>query len=806
MDSLGTEIRAALRGLRRNPTFTLVAVLTLALGIGVMAAVFGVIDAVLLRPLPFAEPDRLLSLYWRGEDGRIAGSPFGHFRELEAGLADVAEMTWMVRRQVADEIVLRTDTGAELLDGAWVAADLFRVLGVSMAVGPGLPEGANEPGSADVAVLSHSMWRNRFGADPDVVGRTLEINDRSIEVVGVLPADFEYPGLGLDPGVWLPYPVDSRMAEDRGWWATEMIARIADGADAGRVAAEAERLGASAVERYPDDWSGYDLVTTPLQERLVGSVGAGLVLLLAAAGAVLLVACSNLAHLLLARTAERRRELALRIALGAGRLRVARPLLIEALILGIAGGFLGLLAAVWGADALVGASPVPMPRDGGVTVGPRLVLFTVGLSLLSGLLFALVPGLRATRIGYAAMRTGGAGSAAGDHRFRSILVAAESALVLTLLVAAALSLSSLETLLEVDPGFATENRLALTLNLPHDRYRQPESLHAFLTAMEERLAALPGVRAAGAISHLPMGEGQWGGRLFIEGRALGSGAEAPQTDWELASPGYFEAAGIPLLRGRPFEVTDEAGAANVTIVNETLAREYFPDGDVVGRRINGNSPEGPWRTVVGVVADVKQQGLAGRTRPYMYLPSTQVMAWSQQDLVVWVEGDPQAALPTVQTALRDLEPDVAISNARPMEDLVHRSVAGPRFRMLLLGLFGALAVGLGAVGIYGVVAYAMSQRTRELGVRMALGAAPGSLVRTATLQGLRPVAAGMVLGLGGGIAAGRLMASSLYGVESTGPTTLLSAVLVLGAVATVAAWTPARRAARVDPAVSLRTD
>ncbi len=803
-DELRQDLRFALRMLARSPGFALVAVLTLALGIGANSAIFSVVSGVLLRPLPYAEPDALVSVW---PEGAFPRGGFLAFREEARSFAAVAGYG------VATELTLFDRGEPARLEGTETTANLFRVLGVDAALGRTFLAEEEEPGAERVVLLSHALWRQRFGGDPSAVGRSVRLDGVSHTVVGVMPADFRFPSSATQ--LWTPVPFDP--GDRIGMWSERWlnpVARLRPGADLSLAQAEVDAFMPRLREMFPwdmPDGYGRGAAVVPLRDEVVGDVRPMLLLLLGAVGLVLLIACVNVANLLLARAAARQREIAIRGALGAGRGRLVRQLLTESVLLSVLGGALGLGVGAAGVELLTATLPADTPRLEEVRIDVGVLGFTAALALLTGLLFGSLPALRTSHFGLKAALIEGGRTAGGGRSRRglaSALIAAEMALAVVLVIGAALLVRSFWNVVQVDPGFQTGNVVSALVAPSESRLGDDAARRDFFARLEERLAALPGVSAVSATSQLPFAEGIYGSVFVIEGRP------DPATrggDWPLADAApvvgadFLRTLGIPLLRGRGFTDADREGAPGVVLVSEALARRHWPGEDPIGGRIRFPGAGEEWRAVVGVVGDVKWERLTEEGRSALYTPLAQGRTGPMR-VVAKTTGDPRTLAASLRGIVAALDPQTPVSDVRTVDQRISSSVERPRFAMLLLAAFAGVALLLGAVGIYGVIAYTVGQRTREIGVRMALGARSGDVLRLVLAQGAGLALAGVALGVGIALAVTQALRSLLFGVGAADPLTFALVPLLLVGVALLASWIPARRAARVDPMVALRSD
>ena len=832
MRTLLADFRHGLTTLARRPWFTAIAVLTLALGIGANSAIFSVVSGVVLRPLPFKDPDRLMLLWEsRPEQGMeqlpVSYPNFTDWQARSRGFEGMAAFFSFNNTTFN----LASGEEPERVQAAYVTGNLFPLLGVSPARGRGFLPEEDRPGAARVVLLSDGLWRRRFGSDPAIAGKAIQLDGQGYQVVGVMPRGFAFPRFPRDADLWLPLSQEPNAGRQhsRGTKYLAVLARLQSGTSPGQAQVGMDALARGMEAQYGDVLRGIGVKVVPLQRQAAGDLKAALLVLLGAVGCVLLIACANVANLLLARGVGRRREIAIRAALGADSLRIVRLLLSESLILALLGGALGLLLALWGTDLLAllpynapsFTRPYQVSPDQ-IGLDTRVLGFTLLLSLFTGVLFGLVPALQAARADLnEALRSSDAHATADfrRHPLRSVLVVAEIALACVLLIGAGLMVQSFRKLAEVPPGFATENLLTFEVGLPRARYSTPEQVGAFCDQLTARLASLPGVRAAAAVEYLPLGGADEDTGFYVEGRPALSPAEMPHAHPRSVSPEYFRAMGFRLLEGRAFTAGDHTAGRKVAVINQTMARRFWPGEDPVGRRVALDFeavkffPDKPpildlesgMREIVGVVADVRHAGLATEPVPEIYTPFAQRPA-REMSFVVRGAGDPARWAARFGHEVRSVDPNQAISNLKTMDEVVAGSVARPRFNALLLGLFAALALILAMVGVYGVMSHSVGQRVREIGIRMTLGARRGELVGMVIKEALGYTAAGLALGAAGAAALSRVLSGLLFGISPTDPWTYAGVSVLLGAAALLASYLPARRATRVDPMSVLRCE
>jgi putative ABC transport system permease protein len=799
------DLRYAVRMQLKNPGFTLVAVIALALGIGANTAIFSVVNSVLLRPLPYKDPERLVMVW---EDA----SKFGYPRDTPAAANYVdwrdQNTVFEGMAAIADESFNLTGTGEpERLEGRLVSANLLAVLGVDPLIGRTFTAAEDQPGANRVALLSYALWQRRFGGDKSIVGQAITLNGEPYTVVGVMPARFQFPS--SDDQIWAPIAFTTEDAGNRNRHYLQVLARLKGGTSLDQAQAEMHTIAARLQQQYPESNTDLGAAVTSLHEHFVGDIKPALLILLGAVGLVLLIACANVANLLLARAAVRQKEIAVRVALGARRWRLIRQFLTESVLLSTIGGVIGLAIAYGGLLLLQTFIPENISQARQISVDLKVLGFTFLVSMITGLIFGLAPAIQAVRFNQTeTLKEGGRDSATGSSgkRIRGLLVMAEVAVSLVLLIGAGLLINSFLRLRNVDPGFRADDLLTMRVVLPQPKYAEFERRSAFYTELVQRVQSLAGVKSAAVTTNLP---------LYRQGNSIGvsiEGQPPPPPGQEnivvtrIISPGYFDTMSIPLLSGRQFTDQDIRTSPRVAVVSETMARRYWPGQDALGKRIGVSQIRRPedWIQVIGVVKDVHQFELTAEPRPQMYLTYRQSGFFESRDLVVKTEVDPASLAATVRKTVWEIDKDQPVSNIRTMEEILLESIARQRFSMLLLAIFAGVALILAAVGIYGVMSYSVAQRTHEIGIRMALGAQTGAVLKLAVGYGLKLVFAGIAIGLIAAFALTRVMSTLLFGVTATDPATFTLISLVLIGVAAIASYIPARRATKVDPIIALR--
>lgn len=799
------DLRYAARMQRKNPAFTIIAVIALALGIGANTAIFSVVNTVLLRPLPYKDPERL-AMVW--EDASKHGYP----RDTPAAANFV---DWRDQNQVfegmaaiADESFNLTGTGEpERLEGRRVSANLFPLLGVEPQLGRVFTAEEDQPGAQRVVLLSYALWQRRFGGDPSMVGKALTLNGESHIVVGVMPARFQFPS--SDDQAWVPIALAPQEAANRNRHYLQVVARLKPGVTLPQAQTEMSTIATRLQQQYPQSNADLGAAVTSLHEHLVGDIKPALLILLGAVGLVLLIACANVANLLLARAAVRQKEIAVRVALGARRWRLIRQFLTESVLLSTLGGVVGLAIAYGGLILLKAFIPENISQAREIAIDLKVLGFTLFVSVATGVIFGLAPAIQAVRFNQIeTLKEGGRDAATGGSgkRLRSLLMMSEVAISLVLLIGAGLLINSFLRLRNVDPGFRADNLLTMRIVLPEPKYEEHERRTAFYTDLVERVQSQAGVRSAAVTTNLP---------LYYQGNSISvrlEGRPDPQPGQELIvvtriiSPGYFDTMTIPVLSGRKFTDQDTATSPSAVVISETMAHRFWPNEDAIGKRIAAGRvrSDQDWIQVIGVVKDVRQFELTADPRPQMYLTYRQAGFFAPRDLVVKTDVDPASMAATVRKAVWEIDKDQPVSNIQTMEEIFADSIARQRFSMLLLAIFATVALVLAGVGIYGVMSYSVAQRTHEIGIRMALGAQTPAVLKLAVGYGMKLVIAGIIIGLIAAFALTQVMATLLFGVTPTDPTTFTLISVLLVCVAAIASYIPARRATKVNPIIALR--
>ena len=808
MRTLLLDLRYGLRMLARNPGFTVVAVLALALGIGANTAIFSVVNGVLLRPLPYPEPDRLLTVYESGRDYTRGSVAYPNFVDWRRGSHSFTDMA--VYR--GDDVILTGTGQPQHLPGEYVSANFFPVLGVSPQLGRGFLPQEDEKGAGGTVVLGYALWKRQFGADPKVLGKTLALNGKSFTVVGVLPSAFRFrdqADVFLPLLQWTSVELNDRESHP----GLHGLARLKPGVTLAAAQAEISTLASQLSAQYPQTNAGRGVSLVVTKSDMVNNIRPTLLLLLGAVAFVLVIACANVANLLLARSTGRNREFAIRLALGAARARVIRQLLTESVLVALAGGTLGVLLAYWGTGMALAAVPGTLPRSGDIGIDRYVLLFTLGVSVLTGVLFGLAPAFKSARASLQeSLKEGTRGAGGGRHRMEGAFVVLEMALAVILLAGAGLLIQSIWRLWRVNPGFNTGRLLTAQVALSPSVMLKPSTVRRAFDQILSRVATVPGVRAVALNNLIPLSDNE-----NDIGFWLGPGPQPPADQMRaalfyIASPDYLKVMGIPLLRGRFFTERDTTASSNVVVIDDVMAKTVFPGENPIGKQI-GIMVLGPVQ-IVGVVGHVKHFGLdaddSAKIRNELYFPFKQVPdkfmteAMVGVNLLMRTDGDPFGMLGAIRTQVAGPTLDQPMYSVRTMEQIIAQTMAERRFTMLLLIIFASTALVLAAVGIYGVMSYAVSRRTHELGVRMALGASRQTVLRLVLRQGMSLAVGGVVLGMAGALMLTRFMAGLLFGVRPTDPWTLAAVTLLLGGIALAACCVPALRAAKVDPMVALR--
>ncbi|HEX7333406.1 MAG TPA: ABC transporter permease [Pyrinomonadaceae bacterium] len=805
IETVWRDVRLGVRTLVHSPVFTAVTVLSLALGIGANTAIFSVVNGLLLRPLPYPEPEQIVHVWHTPPQQSFPG--LDKFTVSPANYID-----WKAQSSAFEQMAVYGYAGLSLstsndplpLIAATVTSDFFSVLRSNAMLGRTFTPDEERAGSDQVVVISHGLWQRAFGANPNIIGQTLTLNSRSYNVVGIMPAGFELP---RQAELWVPLAWDDKERQVRSIHDYLVIARLKPHISLDQAQAEMSTISSRLEQQYPEDNKSWGAVVIPLREDLVGDIRPALLVLFCAVGFVLLIACANVANLMLARGANRKREMAVRIALGAGRARLVRQLLTESVLLAVTGGVLGLLLAVWGSRMLVRLGS--LPNSGDIGIDTWALGFTLLVSVGAGLIIGIVPALQFTRNSISDSLKQGSGRTGGasiKQHTRKALVVSEVALSLVLLIGAGLMIRSFWKLQNVNPGFDTSNALTMSVGLTPIRYSEPHQMLAFFDRAIEQIRAVPGVVAVGTTTTIPLGGSGSTQPFTIEGRPTAAIAEQPMAQTRYISPDYFRAIGIPLRQGRFFSDHDRDNSVPVVIISEAMARRFWPGENPIGKRLTASFHiEQGAREIVGIVGDVKASGLDVDSSAMMYLPFKQSPR-PFSSFVVRTASNPENLIPSVSRAIYSVDKEQALTDVQTMDQVLKESLSGRRFNMTLLLTFAGVALLLAAVGVYGVMNYTVTLRRRELGIRMALGAEARDVLRLVLRQGLTLTVIGVAAGLIAAYALTRLMASLLYGVTATDYLTFITVSLVLIVVGLVASFVPARRATKVNPTIALRTE
>ncbi|MGB6686868.1 MAG: ABC transporter permease [Terracidiphilus sp.] len=808
MKVLFQDLRFALRQMIKRPGFTIVVVLTLALGIGANAAIFSVLDTVLLRPLPYNHPEQLIKVWTRftgigqpNDQNWVSAPEFRDLLTLNHSFSDLAAIN-------TGSFNLGVKGSPQRVVGSAISPNLFPMLGAQPMIGRNFLAEEAQPGREKEVILSYGLWQRTYGANPGVIGTTLRIDGVPMTIVGVMPNGFAYPD---QSEIWGPlaFSPGDLSENNRGSHGLEVLGRIKPGLSLAQVQSDMDRVGKTMMEQhasYPYAKYGFGIILHPLLEETVGDVKASLWVLMAAVGLVLLIACANVANLLLVRASERQQEMGVRMALGASGWRIARQLLTESVLLALIGGLAGLALTPWAIRGLVAIAATSLPRTVGTTVDSRALAVMLAVTLATGILFGLAPALQSgRRRNWATLKSAHSTEGSQSKRLRRALVMGETALSLILLAGAGLLMRSFAQILKVDPGFRPENVLTMRVALPDAEYSKPEQVRGFYDTLLNRVQQLPGVRYAGATSLIPLAGQNSSGTITVDSQSVPKEDTTPEADGRFVTPGYFKAMGISLIRGRYFDSRDSDTAPKVAIVDESLAQLYWPNQDPVGKRIHfgGGTSNVQWITVVGVVRHVRNRTLEARSRIETYFPEDQV-AVSAMTLTVLASGNPMSLAPTIQREVNSIDPDLPVYRVRTMTEVMGESVARRRLALILLAVFAGLALLLASVGIYGVTSYVVAQGQQEIGLRMALGADRGQVLSLMMGRGMGTIVGGLGIGILASLLLTRLIGGMLFQVRPADPLALGGAALLLLAVALLAIFIPAHRATKVDPMVALR--
>lgn len=811
MNTIGQDLRYGLRMLTKRPGFTFVAILITALGIGASTAIFSVVNGVLLHNLPYPEPGRI-TMIWDDDDGLCGVQMTGHHRHGGSYLNFIDRQNqnqafaamaiyWQARSNL-------TGYGEpEEVAGATVSADFFRVMGISPVQGRIFTPEEDQLGRGKVVLLSYALWQRRFGGEENVVGKTIYLNNEGFTIVGIMPPGFRFLEIrGQWTDLWVPLNISANMRQNRDWSCCRSIGRLKPGTSVQQAQAEMEVISRNLADQFPKEDKGWSVYLASLHEQTVGDARTALLVLTGVVGFVLLIVCANVASLLLVRASARQKEFAIRIALGASRWQLVRQLLIESMLLAGAGGILGLALAELGVKLLIALSPDSLPRLEEIRVDGLVLIFSLGITLVTGVLFGLIPAWQAARPDVQEALKEGGKTTTGSRRVRrlgEILVIIEVALTLIPLIGSGLLIRSFRHLQQVDTGFGAEHVLTMPLRLPKAKYGKAQQAGQIVEQLVARLEALPGVRSAAIGSVNLLGQYSWDDSITIEGRAPQPGEENEMVAFDPISPHYFRTLGVPLRAGRFFGEQDVAETPPVVIINEALQQRYLGNDNPLGRRLQYSTDE-RWFTIVGVVANTKRTGLDATVNPETYFPIAQEPQDGALFLVVGTEIDPSSLTSEIRQTIWSVDRELPVANFRTLDQLIAHSLAPRRFSMLVLSLFAVVALILAMAGIYGVISYTVAQRTHEIGIRIALGARAGDVIKLVVRQGMVLAGIGVVMGIAAALALTRLMSSLLYGVNANDPVIFIASSLLLTGAVLVASFIPARRTTRIDPMVALR--
>ena len=799
MDTLFRDVRYGFRSLLKRPGFTAIALVALALGIGANTAIFSLVNAVVLQPLPYPEPERLVWVWGNfpgGNRASVSPADYLDFRSQNKSFEQFAATV-----SITSTTTLTGSGEPEPLNASVVTGNYFQALGVTPALGRGFSLDNEKPGNDQVAIISYELWQRRFAGNPGIVNQRINLDSKSFEVIGVMPKNLTFPQTA---DLWVPLNFDGNPElRVRKAHFLRPLGRLKPGVTMAQAQSDTDGIATQLEKQYPNSNTGWSLRLEGLRDRLIGSSKTSLFILFGAVGFVLLIACANVANLLLVRAAGRQKEIALRTALGASRFRIVRQLMTESLLLAIIGGTIGALIAAWGIDLLVLLSGNTIPPTATVRIDATVLAFTLVTTVITGLLFGLAPALRTMKLNLSdTLKEGGRSGGEGTlkNRTRSLLVVFESALAVVLLIGAGLLIRSFIALQNTNPGFDANNVLTMRVDLPRGKYDTPEKASSFFQQLEQRLSGLPGVEKVGFITELPL-TGQPNDAPFtVEGRPAVARGQEFGADFRRVNQNYFEALRIPLLRGRNFTPQEVRDNARMIVVSESLVNTVFPNEEALGKRLMTVLSDKPFE-IIGVVGDIRHRSLEFQPYATMYLPT---FTSGRMNLTLRIQGDPMSLVPAVRKEVNGIDPEQPVAAIRTMDEWVNRSTATPRYRTTLLGLFAAIAMILAATGIYGVMSYSVAQRTHEIGIRMALGARQGDVRRMVVGQGMLLVAVGLGIGLLTAFGVTRVMNTLLFQVTAKDPLTFLAVAGLLSIVAFVACFIPARRATKVDPLTALR--